>query len=215
MAEDYPGSGLVEPQIPNFEVGDSGGFSFPEGAYYAAMGKLIPQYADEDDLHQNPIAVNHEIWILKRLDGDKSEQRIDLRDGNVSMKTKGTKLVERYPNPSLKPNMKWRAAAFFTKFDCISEVPNGANPPLKVVDWAKVKQKYGIVFKMILAYSESKNQPGKKYRNIQYDSIEMIGSSITSEDMHKIERTYDMLKESEKVPDQSAPAQISESDLPF
>lgn len=209
----------AEPILPNWEVGD-GTFAFPEGEYYGAIGKLAPQYAkDADPRVSEPTAVSHEIWILKTL-GEKGQQRINLKDGVVTMPSiKGVKLIEWYPNPRLKPNQKWKAAAFFGKFDCLSAVPSSTGEqPVKVVDWAKVKQKYGLVFKFSIIYVAAKDGSGKKFRNINNETITPIGTVIPADDMHKIEAIYDTKRAAEKAEqsgDVVTPASLDETDLPF
>lgn len=219
MADDFMGDPR-DADIPPFEV-DNVGVAFPEGMYLCALGKVTPLYHEGADPRVDlPEAVTNDVWILKYMgtaEKKDDQQRILIKDGVVTLTTRGTKIVERYPNPHIKPNMKWRAAAFFSPFSCIDEITSTqGTPPQKVVSWAKVKQKYGTLFKMQLIYS---SQGEKRYRNIKYDTLSVMEQAISAEHMHQIEKRYDELKESEKASEStgsgSPPPALTDSDLPF
>lgn len=193
--------------IPPFEVDQITSPAFPAGSYIGALGKIIPIFGDDDIPGKDaPIAVHNEIWVLKYLgvNGEVSETRITITDGNVIMSDRGVKIVERYPHPSRMPKLKWRASAFFSKFECIDEI---GEPPVKVVNWNKVREKYGTIFHFTVSYSGGKD--GKRYRNVR--DVEVTSSRITVDDMKKIEQHYELIradKEENKKVDQ-------DDDFPF
>lgn len=207
-----------EPEIPNFGVPEQD-FSFPAGLYVFAFGSIKGVFPENSSV---PDAVLHELWALRYMGNeDKSadEKRINFVDGNPIMSTHGVKIVERYPNPSVKPTMAWRAKSFFSAFECLTEIPSGGPDVVtgnqkfeKVVDWKKVRQKYGTVFTARILYAEAKS--GGNYRNIDYRSLKITGTSIPVEQMKAIETKYSGLKALEDAgKDVVKPAVVD--DLPF
>ena len=202
--------------IPNFTVPEQD-ISFPAGLYVFAFGGIKGVFSEDNTI---PEAVLHELWVLRYLgneDVSADEKRIEVNDTTVKMRLKGVKMVERYPNPALKPTLAWRAKAFFGKFNCITDVPTGEVDEItgkqfftKVVDWKKVRAKYGAVFTALITYVESPK--GSNYRNIEYKSIKVTDNYIPPEHMKLIEEKYQALqKENQSSVD--TPADVD--DLPF
>lgn len=210
---------------PSWEVPDID-VSFPAGEYIFALGMVRPAYdKDADPTTAVPVAVLNEIWVLKFLGTEEApmqQERIISKDGQVTMGIRGTKMVERYPNPTISPGMAWRAKAFFSKFECISEKNFGAGDAerkgVKVVDWGKVREKFGTIFRGKLVYKPSKSDPDKRYRNFDYESIVVTGHRLEFLDMCAIQDTYATLKAAEdakKAAGGTAEAPASADDLPF
>lgn len=203
--------------IPNFTVPEQD-FAFPAGLYVFAFGEIKGVFSEGNTF---PEAVLHELWVLRYLGNEDmaaDEKRIEVIDNFVRMGLRGVKLVERYPNPALKPTLAWRAKSFFSKFDCITDVPTGEMDEVtgkqfftKVVDWKKVKAKYGVIFTAVVTYVESPK--GGNYRNIDYKSIKPTGTFVPPEHMKLIEEKYEALRELENQSMPGKPA--SAEDLPF
>jgi hypothetical protein len=208
------------PDIQPFDVTESES-AFPAGRYLFALGGIHAVYP-KDEATSVADAVLNDIWVLKFLgntDGDKPVIRIAMKDGKPIMEIRGSKISERYPNPAKMPNMSWKAAAFFSKFEgVIEQIPlggfdaNGDVKTKKVVDWKKVAQKYGTVFTASIVYSKSKKD-GKSYRNFDYETLVVTAQAIPADDIRKIEEMYDSLKAQSKAHVEAAPEKVE--DLPF
>jgi hypothetical protein len=208
------------PDIQPFDVTESDS-AYPAGRYLFALGGISAVYP-KDEATSVADAVLNDIWVLKFLgntDGAKPVIRITMKEGKPVMEFRGSKIVERYPNPSKQPNMSWKAAAFFSKFEgAIELIPlgtfdaNGDMKTKKVVDWKKVAQKYGTVFSASIIYTKSKKD-GKTYRNFDYETLTVTAQAIPVEDMKKIEQMYNSLKAQSKATVESAPEKVE--DLPF
>lgn len=231
MSEDFLADSSLgdaaEIEIPPFIAGD-GAVSYPAGLYMGAIGRIRAVYPkDSDPRITPPEAVTSDLWIIKYLgtvDKPDSQLRIVVKDGKViTMSLRGTKIVERYPHPRIQPRMAWRASGFWSRFDCIEEIPSATGgSPEKVVSWKKAQTKYGILFKFQIQYSKSTKGDGKSYRNIQYDDslISMAPMSINAGDMKLIEDEYERLKSLEKATTEAGtvsapPPGVSLDDLPF
>lgn len=210
---------MPEQDIPNFEVPEEE-LRFPEGFYLCALGGLKPLYSQNDP--QELEAVTNDIWVLKFSGttlNPANEMRIVIKDNNVVMGTHGVRIVERYPNPKIMPKLAWRMRAFFSKLDCITEreiTVGEAKETKREVDWKKVREKYGTVFRMNVIYQKGKN--GKNYRNIDYESLELLGQSISADHMKMIEEKYSALRALEESESSGgAPAETPPGleDLPF
>jgi len=206
--------------IPNsWEVPDKEP-AFPEGNYLAVLGGIHPVTDDSGAV----IAVNSDIYILKYQGTDalpKDDVRVTIKEGKVMMAPKGSKLVERYPSPMKMPKMAWKARGFFSNFNCIAEtetgrmLPNGEKEKKSLIDWQLVKMAAGSVFRFSIAYNKGKD--GKSYRNISYDSIQVLEQRVTAADLKKIEEEYELMRKAADVEaaggEYSAPP--SADDLPF
>lgn len=223
MGEEELDSGL-----PNFRV-PSEGVAFPEGYYVAVMGGVQPVYPKDQEVAKNtpPEAILHTMWILKYQgteDNPQDDKRITLKDGKVNMGSiRGVKLIERYPNPTLKPKMAWRMKAFFDNFpDVMEEVstgrtdPNGKPVVERYVNWNKVKLLYGRVVRIKLVYVKDRTDPNKSYRNIAYDDVEVFENVVPADDMKKIEGMFHALKSAEEQEKENPTAPPPDADdLPF
>ena len=202
-----------ESKIPNWEVPDEQ-TRFPEGYYLCALGKVFPIYKKDDPSIIE--AVGNDVWIIQ-YEGTSlnpvKEIRITFKDGKLSMGAHGVRIVERYPNPNIMPTLAWRMRAFFNKFDVMNEVKSG-DKTVKEIDWSKVGQKYGVVFRVAVVYQRGKNT--KMYRNFDYETIEVLDQHVSVDQMKAIEERYASLKAQEDAAkNPSAQPPESASDLPF
>lgn len=234
MSDEFvmPGSdvaGEAPIDIPSFTAGGDG-FSFPEGMYLGAIGAIKAMYPkDSDPRTTPPEAVTSDLWVVKYLgtsDKPDSQLRIVIKDGKCNLTLRGTRIVERYPHPRIKPKMAWRASGFWSHFDCIDEIPAASGgTPEKVVNWMKAKQRYGLLFKFTIKYSAGKKADGTtaNYRNIQYDDtlISMSPNHVPADQMKLIEQEYERLKALDKANTEAGTASAPppefriEDDLPF
>lgn len=194
--------------IPDEEV------RFPEGWYIFALGGVRALY-NKEDVEAIDAMVN-DLWVIKYNGTDLnpvSDVRILFKDGKLVMGAHGVRIVERYPNPSIMPKLAFRARAFFGKFDVFDEVKVGDRVQ-KLVNWQKVASKYGTIFKAMVYYSKGKN--GKSYRNLDYESLEVLDQRVTADQMKAIEERYASLKAQEDASEgKTVEAPPGVDDLPF
>lgn len=214
-------------EIKPFETAEQE-FAFPAGKYLCVLGNVRPVYPEGE--RGTPDAVLNDIYVTKYLGttGEpKDEIRITFKDGKpifVKGGTRGVKMIERYPNPAKLPALKWKAKAFFDKFEgCITVITSGLDSAgdaknATVVDWMKVRQKMGTVFKVDIVYGKGKG--GKQYRNLDYESIVVSNTQVPLEDMKKIEALYEKTYKAEKDVAAGATSTVAApstdvEDLPF
>lgn len=209
---------MPEQPIPNFDL-PSDDIAFPDGRYLFALGAVRPVNGEDGSLE----AVLNDLWVIKYIGTEAqpaNDVRIKVKEGKeVLMSQRGVRVVERYPLPTKLPKLAWRAKAFFAKFDSVVEQNTGkiddyGQPILKKqVDWSRVKTHYGQVFTANMAYVTGK--AGKRYRNIDYETIELTGQKIPANEMELIEKRYEEKRKAEEVTSAESTAAPGLPDLPF
>lgn len=210
--------------IPNFETGETKP-AFPQGMYLFALGHIRPKFIANGSLVES---VSQDIWVLRydgeQIAGDK-EWRIHFDENKVlTMPShRGVKMMEFFPNPELKPNMKWKTSVFYKIFpnvfvDAAGQVP-GNPKPVKQISWKLVTAKYGQCFSAEIGKNSYKDKEGNTKSSMQiiYDTMLLSQRVIPIEEMLRIEQKYEELKsqDSGTAGSYSVPETAIDDDLPF
>lgn len=192
--------------------------AFPEGNYTMVLGDITPEKENED----SPVisAVLQDIWVMS-YNGTTDNIVEDVRISTVTTEQgksvkfntlRGIRLVERFPNTTIRKDMVWKLHAFYSKFkDCLVTKEDGK----KSVVWDAVQNEIGRIFTVDLYYNTSKKN-NKKYKNLKYDSICVTPSSLPASIVYEIENKYaEMLMEEEKRAEDLERGFLPPADLPF
>ena len=189
--------------------------AFPNGRYVCILGKIHPKWNDEKGGIES---VMQEVWVAKFLgtpDDPKNEPRIAIKNEEAKLKKRGIRHLEFFPSPVLRPNMAWKAKAFYGKLNALQEAPpneEGKRP--KLVNWHVVASQYGRIFLCNMVYKEWK---GRSFRNIDYDSIDLEDvRTISPDHMNLIEEEYKRMTEESKAPEaKDTKPDTNLDDIPF